>query len=207
MKNERERIIANSRMLFLEKGCRAVTMDDVASANRISKRTLYEVFRDKSELLAECIRQTHREYEKRLSELEETSANTIEFFLQAVDFWRSTRFFMEKQFGFIMELKKYYYPVFEEVGRMITDSNVRMVRNLVVRGREDGCILDGYMDSDTFADLLVGALRVSNSLLTEKRMESSPKYDPYDMVVFTVRGISTRKGIEIIDNYLKNRTK
>lgn len=207
MKNERERIIANSRMLFLEKGCRAVTMDDVASASGISKRTLYEVFRDKSELLVECILQIHGEYERKLEEMEGASSNTMDFFLSTVDYWRSSRFFMEKQFEFIMELKKYYYPVFEQVGRMVTDCNARMVRNLVVKGREDGCILDEYMDSDTFVDMLVGALRVSASLLTEKRMGLSPKYDPYDMVVFTIRGISTKKGIEIIDNYLKNRTK
>ena len=51
----REQILRNTSVLFLERGCKSLTMDEVASANGMSKRTLYELFHDKAELLQECI--------------------------------------------------------------------------------------------------------------------------------------------------------
>ena len=51
----RERIIETSAELFSMKGCKSITMDDISAANGISKRTLYELFADKSALLEACL--------------------------------------------------------------------------------------------------------------------------------------------------------
>ena len=40
----RERIIATATEAFTSKGIKSITMDDIAAALGISKRTLYEVF-------------------------------------------------------------------------------------------------------------------------------------------------------------------
>ena len=55
----RTQILETSLQLFLEKGCKNVTMDDIASENGMSKRTLYELFKDKSSLLEESIVTLH----------------------------------------------------------------------------------------------------------------------------------------------------
>ena len=44
-------IIMTALRLFLKKGIRAVRMDDIANEMGISKRTLYELFENKEELL------------------------------------------------------------------------------------------------------------------------------------------------------------
>lgn len=51
----RERIITAATEAFTSKGIKSITMDDIAAALGISKRTLYEVFSDKESLLKECI--------------------------------------------------------------------------------------------------------------------------------------------------------
>ena len=43
----KERIIATATEAFTTKGIKSITMDDIAAALGISKRTLYEVFVDK----------------------------------------------------------------------------------------------------------------------------------------------------------------
>ena len=55
----REQILETSLHLFLQRGCKNLTMDEVASENGISKRTLYEMFKDKSSLLEESIISLH----------------------------------------------------------------------------------------------------------------------------------------------------
>ena len=57
----RERIIMTATEAFTLKGIKCITMDDIAAALGISKRTLYEVFADKESLLKECILQKQAE--------------------------------------------------------------------------------------------------------------------------------------------------
>ena len=48
----RQKIIETAALMFRTYGIRAVTMDMLANELGISKRTIYEKFRDKDELLA-----------------------------------------------------------------------------------------------------------------------------------------------------------
>jgi AcrR family transcriptional regulator len=49
----RERVVAAAAALFMEKGSRAVSMDEVARAADVSRRTLFNYFASKDELLYE----------------------------------------------------------------------------------------------------------------------------------------------------------
>ncbi len=50
------KILEMAMPLFKERGIKAVKMDDIAREMGISKRTLYEIYGNKEELLYECIR-------------------------------------------------------------------------------------------------------------------------------------------------------
>lgn len=52
-KELRNRIIDKAAVLFTRHGIKSVTMDYIASQMGISKRTLYENFKDKDQLLLE----------------------------------------------------------------------------------------------------------------------------------------------------------
>ncbi|MBR1834383.1 MAG: TetR/AcrR family transcriptional regulator [Bacteroidales bacterium] len=65
----RKKIVETAMQLFNSRGIRGVTMDDIAAALRISKRTLYETFANKEELLAECLMDVHDGIEKRHREV------------------------------------------------------------------------------------------------------------------------------------------
>lgn len=55
----KEKIVETALQMFNSRGCRGVTMDDIAQTLHISKRTLYETFANKEELLADCLMQVH----------------------------------------------------------------------------------------------------------------------------------------------------
>ena len=56
--NVRERVITVAQALFYRKGIKAVTMNEVATALQMSKRTIYELFEDKEDLLIQCFKTT-----------------------------------------------------------------------------------------------------------------------------------------------------
>ena len=52
----RNRILKAAMTEFLHKGVKSVKMDDIANTLAISKRTLYEIYSNKEELLLEAVR-------------------------------------------------------------------------------------------------------------------------------------------------------
>ncbi len=56
-----EKILSTAMPLFKEKGIKAVKMDDIARELGISKRTLYEIYNTKEDLLIECLHH-HSDY-------------------------------------------------------------------------------------------------------------------------------------------------
>ena len=53
--NVKERVIKTAANLFVRHGIKAITMDYIAGQMGMSKRTLYENFKDKDSLLLSCI--------------------------------------------------------------------------------------------------------------------------------------------------------
>jgi len=65
----RKKIVETAMQMFNSRGIRGVTMDDIAAALRMSKRTLYETFANKEELLTECLMEVNHAIEKRHKEV------------------------------------------------------------------------------------------------------------------------------------------
>jgi AcrR family transcriptional regulator len=74
----RERIIVESGKLFGKFGIRSMTMDVLAEKMGISKRTIYERFKDKDTLLLEVISYFKQKRTREAHELIEDSGNAIE---------------------------------------------------------------------------------------------------------------------------------
>ncbi len=55
----RARVIKKASQEFIKKGIKSVRMDDIAALLTISKRTLYEIFNNKEELLYDCVIYLH----------------------------------------------------------------------------------------------------------------------------------------------------
>lgn len=101
----RERIITAATEAFTSKGIKSITMDDIAAALGISKRTLYEVFSDKESLLKECILKAQADRDKYLQKVFEQSHNVLEVILAV--FQKSIEMFHQTNKRFFEDIKKY----------------------------------------------------------------------------------------------------
>lgn len=74
----KQRILEGAHTLFLQHGVRSVSMDDVARALSMSKKTLYQHFTNKDELVTDVVR-LHLDSEKNeFGQIADVSANSIE---------------------------------------------------------------------------------------------------------------------------------
>ena len=177
----REQILRSTSALFLERGCKSLTMDEVASANGMSKRTLYELFHDKAKLLQECILLLHKDNMVRSEEELSKAGNVLEWFMNSLRNKDSQR--MTFYYDFFTEVKKYYPEVFLNV---VKDVN---------RG-----VLDAHSLSLQLFELSVAVTdRAVRNYLEIKHDRGSDC-----LMLFLIRGIASEKGRAYIDGYLEN---
>lgn len=81
----RERILKAAMSEFFEKGIKAIKMDDIARRLSISKRTVYEIYSNKEELLLEGMRSADQEFDEYIREFSEQDNHDVMDTL--IEFW------------------------------------------------------------------------------------------------------------------------
>lgn len=198
----RGRIITAATEAFTSQGIKSITMDDIAAALGISKRTLYEVFSDKESLLKECILKMRAEREKYLQEVFEHSHNVLEVILTV--FQKSIEVFHQTNKRFFEDLKK--YPKVYEIMKNRQDSDSQKTMSFFKTGVEQGI----FRADVNFAIVNLLVKEQFDVLLNTDICNKYPFVEVYESIMFTyIRGISTEKGAKVlkdfIQEYRKNR--
>ena len=192
----KERILEYSEKEFYANGVRQVKMDNIANYFSISKRTLYEIYPTKEDLLLECLKKHDKRYESRVEQyIEESNPNAIEIII--FSYKMKLEHFLQLNPLFLEELCKYKRVIsYFDARDKERDTNFKWLFN---RGVEEGFFrkdLNPRIISNMFTVSLKEA--IDNELYKEFGME----YLFRDIVFTLIRGICTIKGIEAIDQLL-----
>ena len=195
----RQRIIEVSSDLFMSNGCKSVTMDDVAAANGISKRTLYEHFKDKTNLLDECLLMM----EVKMKEVGERAFSGSRSILELVciEHENQTDMIINMRIRFFDELKKYYPALYNKMYSRFTDYHKVTTRKFLERGQQEGLFLKN-IDMELVGKMVFQiASMIQDSEIFSLANHSRKQLFRESMVMY-FRGISTEEGIKMIDKYL-----
>ncbi|WP_278483526.1 TetR/AcrR family transcriptional regulator [Hoylesella nanceiensis] len=192
----KERILEYSEKEFYANGVKQVKMDNIANYLSISKRTLYEIYPTKEDLLLECLKKHDTAYESRIEQyIEESNPNAIEIII--FSYKMKLEHFLQLNPLFLEELCKYKRVInYFDARDKERDTNFEWLFN---RGVEEGFFrkdLNPRIISNMFTVSLKEA--IDNELYKEFGME----YLFRDIVFTLIRGICTIKGIEAIDQLL-----
>lgn len=198
----REQILRSAGSLFLDRGCKSLTMEEIANVNGMSKRTLYELFHDKAELLQECILLQHKDNMQKSEEALAKADNVLEWFMDLLSC--SDERYMSFYYNFFSEVKKYYPEVFLNVVKDVNRWYCDRLEHVIMRGQREGLFISGILDArrlslQLFELSVAVADRAVRNYLEIKHDSSSDC-----LMLFLIRGIATDKGRKYIDDYLKN---
>lgn len=193
----KEHVIAAAAKAFMQKGIRTVRMDDIAAGLSISKRTLYELFHDKEDLLLDVMK-LHREgMQEYMTQVASKAGNVLEVILKF--YQRSANDFQNTNRKFFEDIEKY-----PKVMAYINESrkeNLDSAMEFYQKG-----VNQGIFRNDVNYDIVRAMVSEQMDLLL--RSEICKSYSPaeiYETVVFMhMRGISTEKGLKIVDDFLLN---
>lgn len=114
----KKKIIRTATELFLRDGCKRVTMDNIATQMHMSKRTLYEIFANKEELLKACINTIHDEVEANKKRLDSQVDEPI---LLALYLMHNTAVANHKYDTFQEDIQRYYPEIYDYFSKKHTE--------------------------------------------------------------------------------------
>ena len=195
----KEKILHNASALMGQFGISTVTMDDIAKDCHISKRTLYEQIPDKRTLVWQCMLHRHNQHEIEAKTLVYESTDTLDALLHIYKYMRNGM--SNASSVFFKDLHR-IYPDLEKKYREIHQEQSKFFANFLLKGVDEGVFLRNL----NFPLATKAFLAQSSTILQEFATTADPE-EMLRMVdvafIIFLRGIATRRGIEIIDSYLK----
>lgn len=194
----RHRIIETSMREFASNGIKAVKMDDIAQELGISKRTLYEIYENKEQLLFEVVKYYRELQEARLQAFINEGHTVMEIILFA--YQRHAEEFKATSPKFYEEVLKYSTVVnYLEQDRR---KNQHQFVAFMAHGVEEG-----YFRGDVNYQLVRMALDAMSDQLRSELFKSVYDFDELfiNTVFVLLRGFCTEKGIAELDQFIKTR--
>lgn len=195
----KDRIATQAGELFMQHGVKSISMDEIASKLGMSKRTIYQHFADKEEIVVYFLDYSKEQQQANVKELLDTLPTIIDVFLKIIEMHRNMESFYCIKFQ--EDIEK-YFPKAQQKMMEQHQSGTLMSKEYLRRGIEQGVIRPD-LNLEVIAFLLQDT---RNTYIHAVRMS----YRPFSiwelfftMMINFVRGISTEKGIKIIDEYLK----
>lgn len=180
---------------FKRVGIRRVKVDDLSAHFSISKRTLYEMFDDKQNLVVECFKQQYEQGGKVAEQIINGSINSLEIFVNLF----VERISEIEDINPVFFTDVFKYPKLMEFYKQTADVKDQTVLRIIEK-----CVADGYMIPGFDYQML---LETSNmQFMNVIRFELYNKYSLVDIIstlqIVFFRGCCTAEGIKLLDEHI-----
>lgn len=196
----RARILKTAGMLFSKFGFRSISMDDISQHNGISKKTLYQYFSDKDEIVTLAI-QGHLSTEKEmLRQIQAEARDTVDFLISANNYLM--RNFRETSPATVHELKKYHQQAWDVIDNFRKEFLLNVMAENLRNGIAEGNIRPG-IDMDILSRLRLEALSlVIDPDVTQKDSFKATEVS-WVLLEHFIAGIATDNGRKLYRKYVK----
>ena len=199
---QKERVIAHVAEMIKQMGVRSIRMDDVASSLGMSKRTLYEMFGDKDDLLFESIKLISEQRPREILSTIGPCENSLELLFKCSRAMLEGGVVSDIEKRMTLNLKKFYPNIAEKVFHYHSEVSINALKGTLKQASDEG-----YIEPNIDIELMIRLFfSVVSSAVYENSMVIPPEVSREEaygaLVVNFFRGIATHKGIDVIDEYL-----
>lgn len=194
----KERIITEATHLFLRLGIRSVSMDEIATQLGISKKTVYQHFEDKDQLVDRVLEEQIKLMQAEALHTVESSSNAIEEIFNTMDMMVKHSRNMNPMVLF--DLQKYHFGSFQKFATHKNDFLFNIILNNLKKGVEER-----LYRSDINIEILA-KFRLE-TLMIGFNMDAFPtdKFNVTEVSLVIIEnflyGLATEKGFNMIESY------
>ncbi len=131
-----EKIILFSISLFQKEGIRKVTTEEIAKKLSISKKTLYNIFPSKSDLIFQCVQYQLLDAKSNMESLAESNMDAIEEMMYIAQ--RVISIYKEFNDDFVYELEKFYPKSWTLIKQYKITFVKKIISENLTKGKEQG---------------------------------------------------------------------
>ena len=198
------RILTKSHELFMLYGIRSVSMDEIANHLGISKKTIYQYFKDKDALVEGVINIEIEMHQDEFSKYAAISENAIHELFLTLDTVEEMLKHMNPSVMF--DLQKYHSSAFEKFRTHKNTFFYDIIKANIERGKQEG-----LFRADIDVDVLTRYRLANMFLMFDFEHFPSNKFTPIQIISETtdnfLHGMSTQAGLKIIETYKQERIK
>lgn len=193
-----DKILHASVDLFRQYGFKTITMDDIARKSGISKKTLYQQFANKSEVVIESIGWYQCRISDMCTEQLETAENAVEGMVRIMSML--DQIYRQINPTALLELERFYPEGYKKFRENLLNKDVAVMKKNMQQGMEEGTYRND-IDPD-----LMARYRMELSLLTlQPNLLISDRNDmksiAYIISEHFLLGIMTEKGVQLYQQY------
>lgn len=192
-KSLKGRILEAAMKAFAERGVKAVRMDDIAQMLSISKRTLYEIYEDKEELLYQGVVHFDQEAKKSMRAFTQESSSVMDIILEAYQ-RRVVRTGSVNPL-FYEDIQR--YPKVVEYLNKEREHAYDQFLGFLQRG-----VREGYFRENVDYELVAQMFNAINTFVMNQHLLSRYPIQKVfaNMLLIPLRGFCTQKGLQVIEN-------
>lgn len=181
--------------LFLENGAKTVTMDDIARELGMSKKTLYQQYKNKDALLEEVLTHGMNRVLERMRNLDDKIDNAIDrMFCRDEDLERASR---TNDSILLRQLIKYYPHIFNKHMLHFSEKFSEILVHNIERGRKQGYYREDF-DANFYAKIFFQlVMSYDNSPYLDTSFIDRSDYH-HESLLFYMNAITTEKGREYL---------
>jgi len=184
--------------LFAENGAKTLTMDDIAKEFSMSKKTLYQLYKNKEDLLTEVLDHKLDLVIETLLLNDSKTDNAIErMFLREKDFENISR---TNKTTFIRQLIKYYPSIYNLHILSIDEKISKIITHNIKLGRQQGYYRTDFDERLYIKFLLQLMFSYENSPLFENEKNDRQCFC-FEVMVFYIHSIATTKGKDFLQDF------
>ncbi|ALJ05290.1 TetR family transcriptional regulator [Pseudalgibacter alginicilyticus] len=197
----RDKILTGATDLFLNYGFKSVTMDDIANALGVSKKTIYQHFDNKTKLVEAATSHVFQSISEGIEEIIDSNKNPIEEIYSIKQF--VTEYLKNEKSSPQYQLQKYYPKIFKN----LKNSQFCIMQNCVTDNLNKG-VQNGLYRDTIHVDFISRIYFNTLLIIKDKDLFPENKFSIQmlmsNFIEYHLRGICTPKGLEILNKYINS---
>lgn len=189
-------ILKTASELFLIRGIRNVSMDDISKANTMSKKTLYTHFKNKYELIEMSIQWSIKNPKFQFTENNANTSNSIDEYIRFYDFVNTILDNSPKQFH--SDLQNYYPKLWANFTKIRKGKLTEGIVSNIKKGVEEG-IYRSEINIEFVSIVLVSFFIHTWQQDFEGATKQQNRDYHHELTIYHLRGICNTKGIEYLE--------
>lgn len=196
------KIIEKATEMYLTLGFKSVTMDDIASTMGISKKTIYQHFENKNDLVEAVTMNLFETISCGIDEIVFLNQNPIEELFTIKDF--VIKNLKDDSTSPLYQLQRYYPQIHKSLMSRQYDKMGDCVLENLKKGIEQGLFRDTINLELIGRFYFAGMTSIKNTqLFNPIHFSTIEVHETY--LEYHLRGISTEKGLTVLEQLLKNK--